>query len=181
MLGLSHTIAEAGINTYTIDLRGHGENVQPFSADIVDDVNQIIRSVRRTTKVIALGHSLGGRLALLSDADYRIGISPALDRVYSEQTMLMINSLRQYRVKEVRSNIIFSIVKDLMPVGADLRDTDLVLYGTRDVPEIRNACLILKETSNNVVEIAGALHNDIFTLNETFEEIARFIEHETRT
>jgi esterase/lipase len=180
MLGLSLAIAEAGINTYTIDLRGHGESVQPFSAAIADDVNQIIHSLKRTTKVMALGHSFGGRLSLLSDADYRIGISPALDHVYSEQTMSMINKLRRYRVNEVSENINFTILKELMSVDAGLKDTDLVLYGTRDVPEIKNACLKLKATFNNVVEIAGALHNDICTLNETFEAIAKFIEHKAR-
>ncbi len=96
MLGLSWRISSLGFNTITIDLRGHGQNVHPMSFKIMEDVENIVSELKSSSgTVIAIGHSLGGRLALLSKADYRIGISPALNQDFSLATRSFINNMRK--------------------------------------------------------------------------------------
>jgi predicted alpha/beta hydrolase len=100
-LGLSWRISMLGFNTLTVDLRGHGENILPLSIKIQDDLDGLIRTIKRPSRpVVAIGHSLGGRIALLSNAEYRIGLSPALPSSFSEQTQATITMLRQYRVRK---------------------------------------------------------------------------------
>jgi pimeloyl-ACP methyl ester carboxylesterase len=67
-LGLSFRLAEFGLDAYTVDLRGHGQNVQPLNIEILGDVNTLVRSLKGIRRTITVGHSLGGRLSLLSDA-----------------------------------------------------------------------------------------------------------------
>jgi len=177
MLGLSFAVSEAGMNVYTIDLRGHGENSCPYDGEVFEDFIQIVKLLSAKGKVIAIGHSLGGRLALLSDADIRIGISPALSRVFSEQTVSALNNLRKYRVRESAENVNSMVVKDLPLAENNLKSSDLVLYGTRDVPEIKASCSELKKTFDNVLEIPNALHSDIVSLNATFQTVKKFITH----
>jgi len=175
-LGLSLRISMMGFNTYAIDLRGHGENSRPLDSSVMDDVNAIVDKLREKGKVVTIGHSLGGRLSLLSKADFRIGISPALNKTFSNETMNVINSLRKYRVNELSDGINFSILKDLPLVEESLREDDLILYGTRDVPEIKKRCEELKVKHGRIVEIRNALHNDIFLLEQTFQELRTHLE-----
>jgi pimeloyl-ACP methyl ester carboxylesterase len=96
--GLGWVVALAGLVSLVIDLRGHGEHPLPLGGDIRDDAGAAIRFCRRFGKVTAIGHSLGGRLALTCDADYHIALSPSLSRTYGERTREMLQSLRSYRV-----------------------------------------------------------------------------------
>ncbi len=78
-LGLAWRVAESGLAVCSIDLRGHGEHALPMDEHIQDDIEAAIEHCRSYGKVTAIGHSLGGRLALISSADHAIGISPALE------------------------------------------------------------------------------------------------------
>ncbi|HUI64783.1 MAG TPA: alpha/beta hydrolase [Bacteroidota bacterium] len=175
VLGLSYAISCLDVNAYTIDLRGHGENAEPYDATVLSDLNQVIHSLASQAVVVALGHSLGGRLALLSEADIRIGISPALKSSFSDQTVSTIKALRGFRVKQLSEDVNFEILKNLPLAEDNLRDSDLVLYGLRDIPDIISACIELKGCFPNTVEIPGASHNDIVTFYETFERVREFI------
>ena len=174
-LGLSFRIAELGLNVFTVDLRGHGQNSRVLDPGVVDDVAALVNSLKESGKVMTVGHSLGGRLSLLSNADFRVGISPALDTVFSDQTVTLITSLRGYRAVESEPGMNFEILKRLPPVDGLITENDLVLYAERDVPEIVSHCQVLKGKGKNVVRIPGALHNDIFLLESTFREIERLL------
>lgn len=56
----------------SIDLRGHGEHPLDLDIDILSDVETAIMHFREMGKVTAVGHSLGGRLSLISSADYSL-------------------------------------------------------------------------------------------------------------
>lgn len=45
----------------------------------------------------------------------------------------------------------------------------MIIYGSRDVPEIINSCSSLKENEFLVKEVNRSLHNDIFTVEDTFK------------
>jgi hypothetical protein len=162
------------INAISIDLRGHGENRNYYSIDVLNDLNTLIAQLNSKSKTIAIGHSLGGRLAMISDANYKIGISPAFLRNYSEQTVAMINNFRKYRVKEQSDNINFEILKNLPVFDNESRNT-MIVYGSRDVPEIKEECIRLSTLGIKTKEIKNAFHNDIYTVNETFVCIGEFI------
>jgi hypothetical protein len=171
MLGLSYQIAEAGFLTYTIDMRGHGENEIPYDENIVFDINRISEFIREPGKgTVIIGHSTGGRLALTSNCDYSIGISPALNKEFSNQTREIINNLRSYRVKEKYPGINFEIL-NCIPGFSAKKDNTKILFGSRDVPEIIKKCNVMKELGYDVVIIENALHNDIYLNNKTIKVI----------
>jgi hypothetical protein len=169
-LGLAFRIAETGMTAIAIDLRGHGENLKPFDDSIISDVKAVIEFGKNFGKVLAVGHSLGGRLLLLSDADFVIAISPALNQEFSESTQNILKNMRGYHIKQNSPVILFEILKKMPMYRAGSRN-HLILFGSRDVPEIVKACQELKLRGANVSEIYNVLHNDIFVREETFNRI----------
>jgi hypothetical protein len=168
-LGLAWRVAESGVTTCTIDLRGHGEHKLPLNEEITLDVASAIQYCRSFGKVVAIGHSLGGRLALLSSADYIIAVSPALRTSFSPQTMGIIKEMRGYRVREVVG--IFELFR-VLPLYRPIKSSSVsFIYAERDVPEIKQACSELLTLGENVVSIDQALHSDIFLLEPTFRRI----------
>ncbi|MFQ6672766.1 MAG: alpha/beta hydrolase, partial [Candidatus Tectimicrobiota bacterium] len=72
VLGLGVKVAEAAWAALVIDLRGHGEHPAPLSEAILGDINGAVAYARERwpgRPVVVIGHSLAGRLALMSDAD----------------------------------------------------------------------------------------------------------------
>ena len=172
-LGLAWRVAEIGLTACAIDHRGHGENKLPLDEEVLQDVEAAIKYCRSFGNVAAIGHSSGGRLCLISSADFAIAISPALKTTYSAETQRIINDLRGYRVRESFSGVNFEVLKKLpVPQSIDNMRT-LILFGSRDVPEIVSSCKELRAKGNDVVEIDQALHNDIFLLEETFRRVVK--------
>ncbi|KHD38667.1 lysophospholipase [Clostridium acetobutylicum] len=169
-LGLAYRVAELGITTYVIDLRGHGENNNPFDNNLLEDLEGIIKYCREFGgKVVAIGHSLGGRLSCISSADYKVGISPALDRSFGEKTKEILNNVRRYRTDHSSGIELFDVMKKLPILNEKDSSRKMIIYGSRDVPEIITACTKLKGKGFSVNEVEYALHSDIFTLESTFE------------
>ena len=169
-LGLAWRIAEVGLAAITIDLRGHGENILPLDDGILPDVNASIKFGKQFGKVIAIGHSLGGRLSLLSDADFVIAISPALNQEFSEMTQNIIKTMRGHRVKESSPGALFDILGKL-PRWKSKHKNHMILFGTRDVPEIVKECQNISLDDPQVFEIENALHGDTFIVEASFKRI----------
>ena len=121
--------------------------------------------------VIAIGHSLGGRLSLTSNADFAIGLSPALDFFYSERTQEVLSEMRSYRVRTSSEIAIFEILENLAPFQPSKDNDHLIVYGSRDVPEIIRTAKYLGKTGAKIIEVENALHSDIFTLGTTAQII----------
>lgn len=168
-LGLAWRIAEQGFMTGAIDLRGHGEHPLDLDENILLDLEASISYFRQFGKVTAIGHSLGGRLSLISSADYAIGIAPALNKTYSSQTQELIEEMRDYRVRKSNSNI-FDILNNL-PQYQIKDDKVFILHGSRDIPEIISECNKLKSEGIDIVQINEALHGDIFLFEPTFKAV----------
>ncbi|PWR72575.1 alpha/beta fold hydrolase [Methanospirillum lacunae] len=176
MLGLGYRVAENNLIACIVDFRGHGQNKTPLNTGISEDVDSVISYCRGFGKVTTIGHSLGGRLALLSDADYKIGISPSLDKKYSENTRNLLNAMRSYRVCPRDIDILFEIQDTLPTWNPESNSKDsLLIYGERDVEEIIKGCFTLQEQGVKTFKIPSALHPDIFLLEETFSIISRQI------
>jgi esterase/lipase len=169
--GLAWRLSEFGIITCTIDLRGHGENRQPLDEKVHTDVESAVNYMQQYGKVIAIGHSLGGRLSLISSANFAIGISPALTTSYSQQTEDMINNMRGYRVKESSKGILFKNLKNIPEWTENDLKKVLFIYGLRDNPDIITSCKSLQKKGLPVIEINNAFHSDIFTVEETIKTV----------
>ena len=170
-LGLAWRVAGSGLVAYSIDLRGHGQNRMPLDYGVQADVDLVIRHARQFGKVLAIGHSLGGRLSLMSDADFAIGISPPLDGSYGAKTEELLKKLRGYRVLTEGSEKIFDILANT-PAWVDKDESStMIIYGSRDVPEIVATCDALRTTKVNVLRIEEALHSDTYLLEKTFISI----------
>jgi alpha-beta hydrolase superfamily lysophospholipase len=172
-LGLAWRIAEAGTTACVIDHRGHGEHKLPLNEDVLQDVEAAINYCRSFGRVAAIGHSSGGRLCLISSADFAVGISPALKTAYSPETQRIIRDLRSYRVRESFPGVNFEILKKLPVWQAAENELAFILFGSRDVPEIVSSCKDLRAKGKHVIQIDGALHNDIFLIEETFAQVAK--------
>jgi dienelactone hydrolase len=171
-LGLAWRVAEEGLAACAIDYRGHGEHPIPLDSRAGEDLDAAIRFSRRFGKVTAIGHSLGGRLALISTVDYRIALSPSLSRTYGERTQELLKAMSSYRVRPADLSALLA-VQESLPVwkpGQD-RATTRILYAERDAPEIAADCQSLKAAGVRVIAIPGALHGDIFLLEQTLSVV----------
>ncbi|MBU3217741.1 alpha/beta fold hydrolase (plasmid) [Clostridium estertheticum] len=171
MLGLAYRVAEIGLKTCVIDLRGHGEHTLNLDEGVLQDMEAAIKYCRSFGKVVVIGHSLGGRLALISSSDFAIGISPALNTAFGEETQGILKNVRGYRVREAFSGELWEVMKKLEKVKFDDNTKKSIIYGSRDVPEIISLCNSLKTKNSSVIEIENAMHSDIFTLERTFQSV----------
>jgi alpha-beta hydrolase superfamily lysophospholipase len=177
-LGMAWRVAEMGLAACAIDMRGHGEHLLPFDLNALDDIEATIGHCRSYGKVVVLGHSAGGRLALLSTADAVIALSPAICPTYSPAIHRIIENWC-YKVREPSKAYVFELLEKL-PVWKPVNGRPTAIFhGSRDMPEIRQGCIKLKECGVQVTEIENALHSDIFLLEPTIEavksELARLI------
>ncbi|WP_019177130.1 alpha/beta hydrolase [Methanomassiliicoccus luminyensis] len=174
-LGLAWRIAEAGLVACAIDLRGHGQNPMPLDENVMGDMEAAIRYLRKYGKVAAVGHSIGGRLALTSSADHAIGISPPLDHTYCARTQEQLRKFRSYRVRPDDPMVVFDILAKMPEWQANSDNRAMIIYGTRDVPEIAEACGALGPHQANVVRADDALHGDTYLLEAAFDAVTKQI------
>src|SRR5204862_240839 len=78
MLGVAEALVEKKLAALVIDLCGHGENRFAIGAAMREEVDGAVAYARRFGKVAVVGHSLGGRLALMSSADAIVAMSPSV-------------------------------------------------------------------------------------------------------
>lgn len=173
-LGLGMRLADKAFSVCLVDLPGHGENTNLFPSDIMSYVNSLIADYRNYYEnIVAMGHSVGGRIALISDADYFIGISPTLCKDFSDATKTTIKNMRYHRVNLSSENALWDLQKELKSYDTARLPNTQIIYGSRDVPEIITACNNLKNENTSVISIENALHSDIFLSEETFKLIEK--------
>ncbi len=135
MLGLALAFAVRGWATVAIDLRGHGAHPAALDAGLLNDLNGAVDFVRRFGTTLAIGHSLGGRLALQSDADRAVGFSPSVVRGISSTGQTMMTTFTSPRVREDHPGYLLEIVK-AMPAIPDDGKPRFIVHSERDVPGI---------------------------------------------
>ncbi len=99
MLGTAWRVAEAGLAVCVPDLRGHGENRSALDGGLLLDAERVMARCRRFGRTVAIGHSLGGRLALVATADAAIGIAPA---IYGALSPRALDALRAFKFHRLR-------------------------------------------------------------------------------
>jgi len=148
LLGLALALAEAGFSCVVPDLPGHGEHPDPLGPSILADARSAVRHARRYGPVLAIGHSLGGRLALLSEADAVVAISPALPAQPSPEGIYALETFPTPRVRQEHPGQIVDILRDL-PKHSVSGSPVLLVIAEEDIPAI----------VAGVEELAGSLDN----------------------
>jgi pimeloyl-ACP methyl ester carboxylesterase len=138
MLGLALRLAEVGFACIVPDLPGHGEHPEPFGPTLLEEVQAAVAHARRYGPVLAAGHSLGGRLALLAEADAVVAISPALPLKPSPEG---IYALRTFATPKVRQDYPGQVVDVLrgLPQHSVSGVPVLFVVGEADIPSIVSA------------------------------------------
>jgi dienelactone hydrolase len=138
MLGLAFAVAEQGGASIAIDNCGHGENMAAIGPRMLSEVDAAIAYMRqRFGRVGCAGLSLGGRLSLMSSADYMVAMSPAVVTEISPQGKWMFENFPKPGVREPYSGYVAQLLKELGPVPAHDRPC-MLLYAERDIPMILN-------------------------------------------
>ncbi len=132
MLGIAVAVAEKGTAALTIDLCGHGENMAPIGPGMRDELEAAIAFVRRFGKAAVIGHSLGGRLALMSSADIMVAMSPSVMVQMSPQGKWMFENLPSPGVREPHTGYVLELLEKLGPIASHGRPC-LLLYAERDI------------------------------------------------
>ena len=132
MLGIAATIAEKGTAALAIDLCGHGENRTPIGPAMRDELEAAVTFVRRFGRTAVIGHSLGGRLALMSSANVMVAMSPSVMVQMSPQGKWMFENLPSPGVREPYSGYVLELLEKLGPVPSHDRRC-LLLYSERDI------------------------------------------------
>jgi pimeloyl-ACP methyl ester carboxylesterase len=135
VLGLGLILAEAGLWCLLPDLPGHGDHPEPLGNSLVEEVRGAVDYARRYGPVLAIGHSLGGRLALLSGADAVVAISPALPEQPSPEGTYALKTFPTPRVNQEYPGQIMDILRPLPPHTVD-RTPVLLVVGEEDIPSI---------------------------------------------
>ena len=135
MLGISARLAEDGWAALALDLRGHGEYPAPLDEGVLQDLEAALHWLRRYAKVVAVGHSLGGRLALISSADLVVAISPAVASRPSEEGRQMLLAFGSTTVRSPSPSTILELLRKMDEVKQPGRPV-LLLHGDRDIPTL---------------------------------------------
>ncbi len=128
-LGLLARLAEAGMAAIAIDLRGHGEHPGQLDEGVAGDVETAVNFARRYGPAAAVGHSLGGRLALMSTADLVVAVSPAIPRRVSPEGRAMFLQFPSPSVREPYPGYVLDLLNQfgLPPI----RDRPTLLVSAR--------------------------------------------------
>jgi dienelactone hydrolase len=138
LLGLGVKVAEAGWAALVIDLRGHGEHPSALSEAIIGDINGTVAYARQRwagLPVAVIGHSLAGRLALMSEADLLVAISPAVPSKPSVEGREVLTKLSSTKVNQDSPEAVLKLLQELGPVP-DREVPTLILHGEGDIPSI---------------------------------------------
>lgn len=149
MLAVALGLVEKGIGCLLPDLCGHGENHAEIGAGMLQEMESGLNYVRRFGPTIAVGISLGGRLALMSSADCMVAISPAVVSEISPQGKWMFENFPSPAVREPYSGYVTELLEKLGPVPKHDRPC-LLLYAERDIP------MILEGAEGLKAELSGA-------------------------
>ena len=178
MLAVALALTEKGIACLLPDLCGHGENHAEIGVGMLDEMEAGIRYARRLGPILAVGISLGGRLALMSSADCMVAISPAVVSEISPQGKWMFENFPSPAVREPYSGYVTELLDKLGPVPKHARPC-LLLYSERDIPMILEGAASLKAglAGAEVRHVTKEIRPDIKHDNGLIRYLPRWFNH----
>lgn len=135
MLGLAARLADSGFAALCLDLRGHGEHPAPLGGGLLQDLEAGLARLRPAGRTVVIGHSLGGRLALMSSADVVVAISPALPSRPSDEGRQMLVHFGGTAVRATSPLQIFQLLQEMGPVPSS-GQSRLIIHAGGDIPSL---------------------------------------------
>ena len=155
MLGLAARLADSGFAALCLDLRGHGEHPAPLGGGLLQDLEAGLARLRPARRTVAIGHSLGGRLALMSSADVVVAISPALPSRPSEEGRQMLLQFGSTAVRAASPYQILQLLQEMGPVPPS-RQPRLVIHARGDIPSLIEGITTLASSQPGALQIGRA-------------------------
>ncbi len=177
MLGLGIRMAERGFPFLAPDMIGHGENPEPMSPKLAENVRECFSFMRERCEIVAaVGFSMGGRLAFFTEAEVVVAISPGSLHPPTERLKETI-ALRGHRVREATPTLTHDIINELGEVPTAERPT-LIAYGERDIPDIIEESTKLGALirGSELLLIPSAYHSQIMTSIEVLRRVPEWVE-----
>jgi dienelactone hydrolase len=135
MLGVAARLADSRVAALCLDLRGHGEHPAPLGSGMLLDLEAALARLRPFGRTIAVGHSLGARLALMSSADGVVAISPAVPSRPSEEGRQMLLHFGSTAVRATSPGQILQLLQEMGPIPSFNRPS-LLIYARGDIPSL---------------------------------------------
>lgn len=178
MLGLGARAAEAGLATLCFDLRGHGENQALLDEGMLDDLEAAIAYLRRYGKVAAIGHSLGGLLALMSSADLTAAISPAVAKRPSEEGRQMLIAFGSTTVRAAHPARILELLRE-MKMAPRKEGRKLLIYAKGDIPALIEGIMDVKAAlpQAELLEVTTHQHQEAALPPSILPYLHRWLNH----
>jgi len=179
MLALALAVVEgAHCRALCIDLRGHGENLTPIGAGVLDDGQAALNYLSADGPVVAIGHSLGGRLALMADADLAVAVSPAAVQEISPQGRWMFENFPSPLVREPYSGYVVELLNQLGDIPQRARPC-LLIHAARDIPNIIAGTKDLAERLPGATlhEVSAHLRPDVSSESAFVRYLPRWYNH----
>lgn len=179
MFALALAVVEgAHCRALCIDLRGHGENLAPIGAGVLTDVQAALSYLSGDGPVMAIGHSLGGRLALMADAELAVAVSPAAVQEISPQGRWMFENFPSPFVREPYSGYVVELLDRLGDVPRRAGPC-LLVHAARDIPNIIAGTKQLAERlpDATVHEVRAHLRPDVSSENGLVRYLPRWYNH----
>ena len=151
MLGLAARLADSGLAALCLDLRGHGEHPAPLGSGLLLDLEAGLARLRPTGRTIAIGHSLGARLALMSSADVLVAISPALPSRPSEEGRQMLLHFGSTAVRAAFPGQILQLLQEMGPVPSFARPK-LLIHARGDIPSLIEGIVTLARSQPGALQ-----------------------------
>ena len=178
MLGLAARLADSGFAALCLDLRGHGEHSAPLGSGLLLDLEAGLSRLRLGGQAIAIGHSLGGRLALMSTAELAVAISPALPSRPSEEGRQMLLHFGGTAVRAASPAQIFQLLQEMGPVPPSTRPR-LLIHAKGDIPSLIEgiAALVGSQPGALLWEIEADQHREAVLSAGVLGYLPRWFNH----
>ena len=178
MLGVAAGLADSGCAVLCVDLRGHGEHPAPLGSGLLLDLEAGLSRLRSAGRTIAVGHSLGGRLALMSSADLAVAISPALPSRPSDEGRQMLLHFGSTAVRAASPSQILQLLQEMGPVPSSNRSR-LVIHAKGDIPSLIDgiAALVGSQPGALLWEIQADQHQEAALSPGVLAYLPRWFNH----
>jgi len=178
MLGLAARLASAGFVALCLDLRGHGEHAASLGNGLLHDLEAGLARLRPAGRTVAIGHSLGGRLALMSSADVAVAISPALPSRPSEEGRQMLVQFGSTAVRATSPMQILHLLQEMGPVPSSDRPK-LLIHARGDIPSLIEGITTLARSQPGALlwEIEADQHREAALSSGILGYLPRWFNH----
>ncbi|ACA59839.1 alpha/beta hydrolase [Candidatus Desulforudis audaxviator] len=162
VLGLGLAVAAAGFTACVPDLPGHGEHLETLTGESIE---RFTANVKNAGFVAAVGHSLGGRMALALGIKPLCLLSVPLQARFDGRKSELLRVLRARRVREPKP---FAGLEEALAALGDSRPGPpvLLLHAARDLPTCLEAAVRAKDAGWTVIAVRGIGHTDIISAPE---------------